>query len=454
MATITGTDDLSIEIMAVLKNGIKIKDVPDSFDVTLDQVKRLSRLSNYLEKAEPHLSNVGLLKLKGLGLKSLYLSPLFKEDDWEGLEEVLSAIDDTTRREDFKLLLESLKKKRNRIENFQKQARHEIKMLEIQENQNIEKEQELEKIKREVDETLSKFQEYDDISKDFLLEHVGILDGQYILIKRLDSLWQAKLRKENIIEYDSEKYVHKILSVSWLVQEYHKRVKNRGGVLWDKEKERKRHNNKDTDYRFPDSPYYKNGDNAVSVGKKIAQVKQELKDNKKETERIKKKIKELKKMHVNSFMESVTFANILSPRELEIHGKLQHRATEWLYDRGCVATTEIVLPNGRRADVIGFNEKGEIYIIEVKASRSDFKQDIKWREYLPFCNHFYFLLDYAVVLHVEELDGEVNILRGDYDRTKRLKLIQEGNLVGSVQNKEEIKFSISRALSKKVIHGF
>lgn len=54
------------------------------------------------------------------------------------------------------------------------------------------------------------------------------------------------------------------------------------------------------------------------------------------------------------------------------------------------AITEMTLANGRRADVVGVGPKGEITIVEVKSSVEDFRVDLKWPEYEPFCDAFYF----------------------------------------------------------------
>jgi hypothetical protein len=62
----------------------------------------------------------------------------------------------------------------------------------------------------------------------------------------------------------------------------------------------------------------------------------------------------------------------------------------YLADHGVQGLVEFCLANGRRADVIGLSEKGEVTIIEVKSSPTDFKTDHKWQEYLEFCDRFYF----------------------------------------------------------------
>ena len=52
--------------------------------------------------------------------------------------------------------------------------------------------------------------------------------------------------------------------------------------------------------------------------------------------------------------------------------------------------TEVGLPNGRRADILALSAKGEITIVEVKSSVTDFRTDLKWPEYREFCDRLYF----------------------------------------------------------------
>lgn len=61
-----------------------------------------------------------------------------------------------------------------------------------------------------------------------------------------------------------------------------------------------------------------------------------------------------------------------------------------LFQLGMTAVSEVVLPNGRRADLAALGRTGEIWIIEIKSSVEDFRADSKWRDYLPFCDRFYF----------------------------------------------------------------
>ena len=61
-----------------------------------------------------------------------------------------------------------------------------------------------------------------------------------------------------------------------------------------------------------------------------------------------------------------------------------------LYRQGCAALVEFPLGNGRRADVAGLSQKGQLTLVEIKVSLSDLRGDAKWPEYLDYCDQFYF----------------------------------------------------------------
>lgn len=62
----------------------------------------------------------------------------------------------------------------------------------------------------------------------------------------------------------------------------------------------------------------------------------------------------------------------------------------FLRHAGYAVLTEFTLRNRRRVDVIALAEDGRITVVEVKSSEADFRADAKWRDYLDFCDAFYF----------------------------------------------------------------
>lgn len=59
-------------------------------------------------------------------------------------------------------------------------------------------------------------------------------------------------------------------------------------------------------------------------------------------------------------------------------------------DMGHACIAELPLGNGRRVDVMALDRGGMLTVVEVKSSLADFRSDGKWREYLPYCDAFYF----------------------------------------------------------------
>src|SRR5256885_13283147 len=57
---------------------------------------------------------------------------------------------------------------------------------------------------------------------------------------------------------------------------------------------------------------------------------------------------------------------------------------------GFSCVSELPLPSGRRADLVALNERGEIWIVEIKSSIEDLRADQKWQEYPAHCDRLFF----------------------------------------------------------------
>ena len=62
--------------------------------------------------------------------------------------------------------------------------------------------------------------------------------------------------------------------------------------------------------------------------------------------------------------------------------RLLHRA-------GIAPLNEVALGNNRRADIVGLDTHGRITLVEVKVSTADLRGDLKWPEYLDYCDRFF-----------------------------------------------------------------
>ena len=75
-----------------------------------------------------------------------------------------------------------------------------------------------------------------------------------------------------------------------------------------------------------------------------------------------------------------------SARALEI----QRGACRLLRALGAAPLTELTLADGRRADIAALFDNGDIWMVQVKSSLSDFRADQKWPEYWDYADHVLF----------------------------------------------------------------
>ena len=287
---ITGTDEVSLNILDSLKNGVKLKDVPSMFPVSLDQAKRLSRYYHMLEKAKMHLQQNEVDKIQKIGIKILYLSPLFKEEDWEGLTEILSSINENTKRNEFPLLIQALQEKRKRISDFQQDIEKKLNHLKQREQELQQLEDDMKATQKRIKDEIKFLNKYPEDIQLFLIKHLGIYKDQLVLARRLDSRWQKSLKKKSILEYNDWEYVWTIKDLDGMVEDYLKRTNRKipFATEWDYDKEEER--NKNGDYHTPSRPEYRLPDGlAVDLRSSIEDVEEKMKQINSERETYKKK---------------------------------------------------------------------------------------------------------------------------------------------------------------------
>ncbi|MFZ1413680.1 MAG: MmcB family DNA repair protein [Defluviicoccus sp.] len=89
-----------------------------------------------------------------------------------------------------------------------------------------------------------------------------------------------------------------------------------------------------------------------------------------------------------------------------------HRGTaKLLIELGYRVLGEFHLANGRRADVIGIDDRAGFVIAEVKSSLADYRADGKWPAYVGYCDHFYFAVGPG--FPVDVLPADVGIIIAD-----------------------------------------
>ena len=78
---------------------------------------------------------------------------------------------------------------------------------------------------------------------------------------------------------------------------------------------------------------------------------------------------------------------------------------------GFTSVSELPLPSGRRADLVALNERGEIWIVEIKSSIEDLRADQKWPEYRAHCDRLFFA--FARDLPCEIFPAETGLIVAD-----------------------------------------
>lgn len=76
-----------------------------------------------------------------------------------------------------------------------------------------------------------------------------------------------------------------------------------------------------------------------------------------------------------------------------------------LFRHDFIALCEVPLGNGRRADIMALDGRGNVIIVEIKVSRADLLGDGKWPDYLDYCDRFFWAVPTGFNLSPFEQEG-------------------------------------------------
>ncbi|MGE0630194.1 MAG: MmcB family DNA repair protein [Hyphomicrobiaceae bacterium] len=123
---------------------------------------------------------------------------------------------------------------------------------------------------------------------------------------------------------------------------------------------------------------------------------------------------------------------------------IQRGVRRLMWALGFATVTELVLANGRRADVTGVTDKGEIWIVEIKSSVADFRSDFKWPEYRDYCDRLLFAVDREFPLDL--LPADTGLLLADQYGAELLRDAPLHSLPGARRKAMTIRFARAAAL--------
>src|SRR6201985_2950216 len=91
--------------------------------------------------------------------------------------------------------------------------------------------------------------------------------------------------------------------------------------------------------------------------------------------------------------------NLVPPadgRQSETAAAVARGTARLLRSLGFACVSELSLPSGRRADLVALNERGDIWIVEIKSSVEDLRADRKWEDYRAHCDRLFFAFTQAL----------------------------------------------------------
>ncbi|WP_131118883.1 MmcB family DNA repair protein [Lichenihabitans psoromatis] len=114
-----------------------------------------------------------------------------------------------------------------------------------------------------------------------------------------------------------------------------------------------------------------------------------------------------------------------------------------LRSRNLASVTELVLPDGRRADVMALGANGTLAIIEVKSSVADFRADTKWPIYRAHCDRLYFAV--SPDMPVGLMPPDAGLIVADAYGAEILREAPEHRLAGATRRALLIRFAQAAA---------
>ena len=100
-----------------------------------------------------------------------------------------------------------------------------------------------------------------------------------------------------------------------------------------------------------------------------------------------------------------------APARPDITRQVTRGAARLLRAHGYSVVLEMTFATGRRGDLVCIGRDGEIHVIEVKSGPADFHADLKWQDYLEYCDRFSFAVSPDFPL--ELLPGEPGLIIAD-----------------------------------------
>lgn len=94
-----------------------------------------------------------------------------------------------------------------------------------------------------------------------------------------------------------------------------------------------------------------------------------------------------------------------------------------------VCVEELVPTPGLRVDVMALGPKGEVWVVECKSGRTDYRADRKWQGYLDWCDRFFWAVD--ADFPVDLLPDGTGLILADAFDAEVVRMAPEATLSGA-----------------------
>ncbi|MDO6670042.1 MmcB family DNA repair protein [Paracoccus sp. 1_MG-2023] len=105
---------------------------------------------------------------------------------------------------------------------------------------------------------------------------------------------------------------------------------------------------------------------------------------------------------------------------------------------------EFVPSRGLRVDVISLGPKGELWIVECKSGRADFRADRKWQGYLEWCDRYFWAVDGD--FPTELLPEDTGLIMADGFGAEIMRMAPETKLAPARRSRIQRDFARAAAL--------
>lgn len=110
---------------------------------------------------------------------------------------------------------------------------------------------------------------------------------------------------------------------------------------------------------------------------------------------------------------------------------------------GQTTIEEMILPDGRRADLVSLSADGTIEIVEIKSCPTDFRADRKWRHYFEYCDRLYFAINADTPQDI--IPEEAGLILADHFGARILRVGPESRLAAARRKTMLVRFARAAA---------